>query len=381
MEKQGRRKRGPYCEHIGRKHDPYIMVDLNIAQQRLRHQRIIQSTLTDPADVVRSLGPIQAQDYTGAKWGLGLRLQNATDTMIEQAFNDGAILRTHLMRPTWHFVASEDIRWILALTAPRVHAINTHYYRRAGLDEALFLRSNALLEKALQGGKQLTRLEIQFILNEAGIATDDIRLAYIMMRAELDMVVCSGARRGKQFTYALLDERAPNAQMLERDEALAELARRYFVSRGPATVEDFVWWSGLTTRDARIGLELVQSELVREIIGGRTYWFSATLSVATDRDAVPIAHLLPPYDEYTIAYKDRSAVHDPAYTIQTRNGIFSPIVVVDGCIVGIWKRTFKKEAVVVETSLFSRLDERATLAVSSALERYTAFLEMSACSA
>jgi hypothetical protein len=348
------------------------MVNLNIAQQRLHNQLITQPTFTKPDDVVRTLGPIQAQDYAGAKWALGLRLQNATENIIEQACNAGTILRTHLMRPTWHFVASADIRWILALTAPRVNALSSYYYRKSEMDDALFSHSNAVLEKALAGGKQLMRSEIQLILEQAGIATDDLRLTHIMMRAELDMIICSGARRGKQFTYALLAERAPHAPMLEKSEALAELARRYFTSRGPATLEDFVWWSGLTTTDARTGLQMVRSELLHEVIADKTYWFSAAIPPILD--TVPIAHFLPPYDEYTIAYKDRSAVLDAAYTIQTRNGIFSPIIVVDGLIVGTWKRTFKKDSVLIETSLFSSPTEKEAFAISSALKHYSTFL-------
>ncbi len=350
------------------------MVNSNIAHQRLHNQLISQSLMEKPGDVVRCLGPVQAQDYAGAKWALGLRLQSATHNDIEQAFSDGAILRTHLMRPTWHFVSPADIRWILALTAPRVNAISAYYYRKQELDDAVFSRSNAALEKALQGGNQLTRPEIQSILGHAGIATNDLRFTHIMMRAELDMIVCSGARRGKQFTYALLDERAPDAPMLERNEALAELARRYFSSRGPATLEDFVWWSGLTATDARAGLAMVRSEFIHEIIDDRTYWFSPSMPIA--KDAVLTAHLLPPYDEYTIAYKDRSAVLDPAYIIQTRNGIFSPIIIMDGCIVGTWKRTFKKDSVLIETSLFSPLNESETRAISAAIGRYGAFLDM-----
>lgn len=350
------------------------MVNLHIAYQRLHNQHITQPTSTRPADIVRSLGPIQAQDYAGAKWGLGLRAQHATDDAIEQAFADGAILRTHLMRPTWHFVAPADIRWILALTAPRVNTLSGYYYRLSELDDALFLRSNAVLEKALQGGKQLMRSEIQLILEQAGIATNDMRLTHILMRAELDMVICSGARRGKQFTYALLAERVPEVPMLEKDEALAELARRYFTSRGPATIEDFVWWSGLTTTDARAGLEMIRSALLHEVIEGKTYWLASSTPPATD--TVPIAYLLPSYDEYTIAYKDRSAVLAAGDAIQTRNGIFSPIIVVDGCIVGTWKRTIKKDAVLIETMLFSPNDERRARAISAALDRYSAFLNM-----
>ncbi len=296
--------------HVSTEHLVSSSQTLNIPHQRLHNQLISQSTLTKPSDIVKYLGAVQAQDYAGAKWALGLRLQNATDDAIEQAYNDGAILRTHVLRPTWHFVSPADIRWMLALTAPRVNALGAYYYRQVELDDAMFARSNAVLTQTLQGGKQLTRTELLPSFERAGIATNDLRLTHIMMRAELDMVVCSGARRGKQFTYALLDERAPDAIMLERNDALAELSRRYITSRGPVTVQDFVWWSGLTTTDARAGFEMVTAEFSHEIIEGKTYWFSSSSPIT--KDGMLTAHLLPPYDEYTIAYKDRSAVLDPA---------------------------------------------------------------------
>src|SRR6266568_1504898 len=260
-----------------------MMTHVDIAQQRLYNQLITRQTFEKAGDVVRWLCAVQAQDYAAAKWALGLRMQNSTDEIIEQAFAVGAILRTHVMRPTWHFVSPADIRWLLALTAPRVNAGNASWYRRLELDDALFIRSNAVLAKALQGGKQLTRAELVSVLQRAGIATDELqRFSYIIMRAELDGIVCSGARRGRQFTYALLDERAPQARMLDRDEALAELTMRYFTSRGPATLQDFVWWSGLTVADARTGLEMVTSQLMHDVVDGQKYWFSSSTSPTND---------------------------------------------------------------------------------------------------
>jgi hypothetical protein len=353
-----------------------VQINLNISHQRLHNQLITQSTLTTSGDAVKYLGAVQAQDYAGAKWALGLRLQNANDDTIEQAFNNGTILRTHVLRPTWHFVSPTDIRWMLALTAPRVNALAASYYRKLELDDATFSRCNAVLIQALQGGKQLTRTALLSSFEQAGIATNDLRLSHIMMRAELDMVICSGGRRGKQFTYALLDERAPEAPLLERNAALAELSRRYITSRGPATIQDFAWWSGLTATDARVGFEMVASEFSHEVVDGKTYWFSSSSLIT--KDVAPTTHLLPPFDEYTIAYKDRSAVIDPdaAHTIQTRNGIFSPIIVINGQIVGTWKRTFKKNAALLEMTLFNPLNETETNALKVAINRYGKFLDM-----
>ena len=265
---------------------------------------------------------------------------------IEQAFTDGTILRTHILRPTWHFVLPADIRWMLALTAPRIIAASAYYYRTLGLDDTVFSHSNAVLAKALQGGKQLTRPELVSVLQQAGIVTDDLqRFTYIIMRAELDGIICSGGRRGKQFTYALLDERAPQARILDREEALAELAGRYFTSHGPATLQDFVWWSGLTVADARIGLELVTSQLMHEVIDGQTYWRSASMPSA--KDLSQTIYLLPNFDEYTVGYTDRSAIFDmsDAEKFDTPGNVLNPTIVLDGLVVGTWKRTIKKDTV------------------------------------
>ena len=355
------------------------MTNLDIAHQRLHNQLITRRTFEKPGDVVEWLGAVQAQDYAAAKWAVGLRLQGTTDDDIEQAFTRGAILRTHLMRPTWHFVSPSDIRWILALTAPRVNAVNAYYYRKLALDDAVFMHSNAVLAKALQGGKQLTRPELASVLQQAGIATDDLqRFTHIMMRAELDGIVCSGARRGKQFTYALLDERAPQARTLNRDEALAEFARRYFTSHGPATLQDFVWWSGLTVADARAGLEMVTSQLMHEVVDGQTYWFS--MSTPPAKDLSQAAYLLPNYDEYIVGYTDRSAVFDASHTnkLDPRgNVLFNHTIVMDGQVVGTWKRTIKKDAVIITPSLLTPLHDAETRAFAAAANRYGAFLDMS----
>jgi len=329
---------------------------------------------TTPGDVVSWLGAVQAQDYPGAKWALGLRMRRATDAIVERACASGEILRTHVMRPTWHFVAPADIRWLLGLTAPRVRAAMACYEPRLGIDAKLIARSHKVIEAALSGGVQLTRQELKTRLQQAGIAVDGVQqLAQLMMHAELDALICSGALRGKQFTYALLDERVPRTRPLARDAALAELTRRYFTSHGPATVQDFVWWSGLTTADARAGLEMVRRDLAEDVIDGNTYWLSA--STRRVRRASRTAFLLPLYDEYLIAYKDRRAALDPAFwkPIAARDP-FSAAIVLDGRVVGGWKRTLTKGKVAVAVDLpvpLSRTDSRL---VAGAVRRFGAFL-------
>jgi len=355
------------------------MTNLDIARQRLHNQLITRRTFEKPGDVVQWLGAVQAQDYAAATWAIGLRSRGVTYEAIEQALASGVLLRTHVMRPTWHFVAPADIRWLLALTAPRVHAVNASWYRKLELDDSLFTLSNAVLAKALQGGKQLTRPELVSALKLAGIATDNVlRFTYIIIRAELDGIVCSGARRGKQFTYALLDERAPQARTLDRDEALAELTRRYFTSHGPATVQDFMWWSGLTGADVRAGLAMVKSQLMYEVVDGQAYWFAPSPPPA--KDLSQTADLLPNFDEYIVGYTDRSAVFDASLTnrLDPRGNIlFNHTMVLHGRVVGAWKRTLKKNAVVIEATPFIPLSEAEIRSFTASANHYGAFLDRS----
>ncbi len=354
------------------------MTNLAIAHQRLHHQLIAQRTFDNPADVVQWLGAVQAQDYEGAKWAVAQRTNGLTDGAFEQAFSAGTILRTHVLRPTWHFITPADIRWMLALTAPRVKLLLSHYNRKLELDEALFAQSNAVLIEALQGGRQLTRAELGMALQQASIATKDLlRLSHIMIRAELDGIICSGAKRGKQFTYALLAERAPQAKSLSHEEALAELARRYFISHGPATLKDYVWWSGLTVTDAKAGIEMVKHQLIQAVIEGQTYWLGE--SIAMEKVCSPTAYLLPNYDEYIVGYTDRSAVYDTQHAekLDARgNVLFNCMIVIDGKVVGTWKRTFKKGSVIVELTPFVPLSPAEIGAVTTATQRYGEFLSV-----
>lgn len=353
------------------------MTKSDIARLRLANQHISNPSFKKPRDVVGWLGAVQAQDYAGAKWALGLRMRGATDRVIDRAFADGSILRTHLMRPTWHFVAPADIRWMLALTAPRVHAVNASMYRELELDRATFKRSNAALVQALRGGQQLTRDELRRALEKTGIATrNGLRLAYLMMYAELEGLICSGARRGKQFTYALVDERAPHAENLTREEALAELARRYFTSRAPATVQDYAKWSGLTIADAQRGLEAVRPRLVCELVNGQTLW--CTNSSSFENKASPSAYLLSIYDEYISGYKDRSAIGtaEIGAKLSAMGNALGYIIVIDGQIVGTWRRTFVKNKVVIEMNSFAPLTKTQRASIAAAARRYADFLEM-----
>jgi len=353
------------------------MTNLNIQHQRLRNLGIIGSNFQKPADVVNWLGAVQSQDYAGAKWALGVRMNHATDELVDKAFADGSILRTHLLRPTWHFVTPSDIRWMLELTAPRVRAASAYMYRKVELDDKVFKHSNEALEKALRGGKSLTRDELRESLEKANIKTEgEQRMTYLMMQAELDGVVCSGPRRGKQFTYMLLEERVPLVRKLSRDEALIELSARYFTSRGPATVHDYAKWSGLTITDAKLGLDAVKSRFQSEIIDGQIYWFKEPES-SVDISS-PIIHLLSVFDEYISSYKDRSAMANAkdAEKMVSMGNDLTYIILLNGQAIGTWKRIVKKKEVTITPNFFIPLKKVEKEAFIHTAEEYGKFLDL-----
>lgn len=334
---------------------------------RLENQRLVGSTVSRPEEIVSWLGAVQAQDYVGAKWALALRTRDANDDDVERAFADGRILRTHVLRPTWHFVTPADIRWMLALTGPRLQRLNRGYARTLGLDARTLDRSAAVIQRALEGKGALTREELSRVLGKARIDATGQRLAHLLMELEVRAIVCSGPRRGTQFTYALLSERAPASRVLDREPALAELARRYFQSHGPATVKDFSWWSGLTIRDAREAVALA---------GVSTLGTAPTLQRAEHA-----TYLLPNYDEYLIAYRDRGAVIDPK---RSRNlGVFTTTelphhLVIAGRVAGSWRRTISTNALAIELAPYRRLTRPERKAVEDQAQRYGRFLSLPA---
>ena len=250
-------------------------------------------------------------------------------------------------------------------------------FQQFDLDDAALGHCTELVTKALQGGKCLTRQAMYTVLEAGGVATANQRGLHILVWLAQKGIICFGGRDGKQHTFVLLDDWVPAAKILEREEALAELARRYFTSHGPATLQDFMWWSGLTKADAKAGIEMAKSHLVEEVIASQTYWLPASLSL--EKKASPTVHLLPSSDEYTVAYKDRSAVLNPLYAKQANsgNGIFFPTIVVNGQIVGIWKRVLKKDSLVITPSYFAKLNKTQTRAVAEAASDYGEFFGVS----
>ena len=351
------------------------MPQIDPCAQRLATQHLIAPKSDKASDVVSLLGAVQAQDYAMSKWALGQRMRGATDATIEEEINNGGILRTHVLRPTWHYVAPADIRWMLALTGPRVKATLRHYDRDLGVESPVIHAAQKVMTKVLQGGNYLTRAELAERMTKAGIRTDGTeRLSRVVMHAEVDGLICSGPRRGKQFTYALLEERVPPAKEMDREASLRSLAGTYFATRGPATEADFAWWSGLTMADARVAIQSLDSSIQMIEIGGRKHWL-ATKSATKAKS--PLVRLLPNYDEFFIGLKDRSAMHRKLKSlgIQTSLGALSGhLLIIDGQIAGGWKQTIKPRAAMVKIRLLRPLTRTQEGAVEAEATRLAAFL-------
>lgn len=378
------------------------MTVIDIIRYRLCNQQIACIRFRRPEEIVEWQGAVQAQDYPGGLWGIGLRLPGTTLDDIEKALTDRKIIRTWPMRGTLHFVPARDAGWMLELLTPRVIRRSAGRYKELGLTEEIFERSKELFTKALEGGRQLTRDAMYEVLAKGGIVPDGQRGYHIIGHLAQKGVICFGTREGRQQTFVLFDEWVADSKRLERDEALAELARRYFTSHGPATLQDFIWWTGLTTADAKAGLEMVKPHLMQEVIDGKLYWFTPSSSIPAINDRSPIACLLPNYDEYMIGYKDRSAMFPilPKKLDSRGNIAFNHTIIINGITVGGWRReskrneskkddnkgkdrkrkdTRKKDSkdngIVIKTRLFRPLDKAEKEALAIAVNRYGEFLE------
>lgn len=327
---------------------------MKIPNIRLQNQQLLNPLFCQPKELVSWLGAMQAQNYPMVKWAVGMRLKSATIQTVEKALRDGEILRTHVMRPTWHLVAAEDIRWMLKLSAQRVIAANESYAKGHDLEisEELYTKSHNLLEKILCGKKSLTRQEIAEHFNRSGILADTNRMTRFMARAEQVGIVCSGEDKGGKCTYALLEERVPPVSEITKDEALARLARSYFRSHAPAVLQDFIWWSGLPVSEAKQAIYLIESELTAEQWNGQTWYIHE--ACRTRGKVSGSLHLLPSYDEYLLGYKDRTDVLPKEHYSKafTNNGLFYPIVLCNGQVVGNWDRAVKKKGIDLSHSCF-----------------------------
>ena len=345
-----------------------------ITALRIQNQQIEGSACTTPKELVSWMGAMQAQDFPMAKWAVGQRVPGSTLETIDEAYQAGDILRTHLMRPTWHLVSPDDIYWMLELTAPQIRKISKTNDKRYELTDQSYTLTNSIIEKVLSNESCMTRDELVKVFETEHIRTDENRMSHILMRAELDGVVCSGPIKNNKLTYSLLTDRVPFKNTITREEALRTLAGRYFKSHGPATLRDFVWWSGLSVTDARKALETIKSDFLSETIGTETYWFVDSFKIV--KAETPSVHLLPAYDEYLISYANRSASLATVHNKKTisNNGIFHPVIVVDGQVEGLWKRNTVKDLVKIETSHFQLHDPEVIRGIENEASRFGRFL-------
>jgi hypothetical protein len=303
------------------------------------------------------MGALQAQDLPMSMWAVGSRLNAFSNDDVISAFNRGELLRTHLLRPTLHLVSSENIRWMLKLTAPRIKGGLRKRHHDLELSDKVLKKCYKIFTVALMDANHLTREELFEVLAGKGINIDSHRVYHILVSAELEGLICSGVMKGSKPTYALMDERVPETVNLSKEEALGKLAEIYFTSHGPATIQDFKWWSGLSLTEAKKGLESAKSSLIRETSGSEEYWLPANISDVSQ--ATDSLFLLPAFDEFLISYTDRSASL-PAEHFKRAvsfNGIFHPVIVRNGKVIGLWKRTIKKGSVIIETEFFEAVNK------------------------
>ena len=349
---------------------------MNIYKQRIFNQQISKTNFKTPAEVLSWLGAIQGQDFAGAKWSIGLRLPGTTESEIEKAMDNMNIVRTWLMRGTLHIAFAKDIRWILELLSPKIIKGGAGRFRQLELDEGIFKKSRKIITKILQNKNHLTRNEIFTVLKKSGISTTGQRGIHIIWKFALEGLICFGPLKGRQQTFVLLDEFLPETKKINREAALSELAIKYFFSRGPATLQDFVWWSGLKLTGAKMGLDSIASQLNKESIYGQTYWFKTIESKITNKSGI---FLLPGFDEYLLGYKGKYGTLEEMHAQKIcpgKNGIFNPTIVSNGQIVGIWKRTFKKKEVIITPEPFFQFSESEIKSFKKAAIFYGRYLEI-----
>jgi len=354
------------------------MTKQEIVDLRLYNQHISQPRCRSVADVVKALGAMQAQDYPGALWSIGLRLPGSTKGDIEQAIARREIVRTWPMRGTLHFVPANDTRWMLELMTPRIIRGTAARVRNLELNDAIFARSERLIVNALTGDKQLTRTALCQLLDDNGIATQGQRGIHILSRLSQQGVLCFAAHEGKQPTFALLHEWVPTAKSLPKDESLALVAERYFSSHGPATMQDFRWWSGLLAKDAIMGLELVKHKFITETVDGKQYYLpKSTPKISTSSNL----HLLPGFDEYMLGYSDRSAALPSLHSqkiVPGNNGMFLSTIVINGHIAGLWRKNTRTKSIIITAEPFETLTKSDLRHFDMAAQKYGSFVGLPA---
>ena len=348
------------------------MTAAEILSLRLSNHQLAGTKVQQPHDLVSWMGAMQSQNFEMAKWGIGCRMPYITDKKLNKALDKGDIIRLHILRPTWHFVSKNDIHWMLDLSSPRLKRVLSSNDKELELSDTLIKKTNSIIEKELEG-KSLTREELKIIINDAGIIADNRRVYHIMFRAEVYGLVCNGALKGKKQTYALLEEKVPKTvDTFDRDESLYKLAYKYFQSHGPATPQDFIWWSGLTTAESRRAIELIKDDFVFEVVGDQVYIFHRA-SIPTK--AVNLINLLPAFDEFIVSYKDRKeTLHaDHHKKIITSPGTFQPSICKDGKTIGSWRKLPNSKQISISTEHFYPCNKSTEKLIEKASDRFRSY--------
>jgi hypothetical protein len=340
-----------------------------LIQLRLANQRLTSTEFENCMDVVSHFGAMQSQDYFMAKWAVGARMRNASEPYIEACVNSGDIIRTHILRPTWHFVSRNDVRWMMELSAPYVKKVTRYVDRQVGLTDEIFKKVWKIIELALQREDDLTKEDLMDRLAKKKIVVDGLMATQILIRAELEMRLCNGERKGNKVTYSLFDKRVPHSEKISKKDSLVKLASIYFNSRGPATVKDFGWWSGLNLSDAKFGISGLGTNLKRASLEGLDCMYFENANYTKKK----VSMLLPAYDEYMVGYAEgrNLAFPDNIEKSLLGNGIFKPLVVFDNTIVGTWKKIGKEPF--AEIQLLH--DNRKYSRLNTTLEAFKFFLQ------
>jgi hypothetical protein len=345
-------------------------------QQRLSTQRLTSSPLDSAGEVVRLLTCVQSQERDHAFFSLGVRSHSATFAAVKREYDQGAFLRVHILRPTWHFVAPEDLRWILAITSPRVIPRMAARHRQLGLDDPRVVnRALDALAELLRGGSHRTRREIgAAFAPRRGLPRAGQQLGHLLLLAELKGLICSGPMKGVHHSYALADEVVTPSSQPDPEEARMRLVHRFFAGHGPASVRDFTRWSSLTAAAAGAALSELGSSLERCEIEGEAHWFDPA-AIAPRARRVPAAHLLPVYDEAVLSYRATGFPLAPAHPGAMHSDPFWAPVIAAERNVGLWKRALTKTSVRVTVRLSSALGAGPRRAVAIAARRLAEFLE------
>lgn len=330
------------------------MNTIELLRIRLYNQLLSVCESAEPQDIVSRMRAMQSQSLDLAKWAIGVRLQGKNVQAVNEALDTGKIIRTHILRPTWHFVSVKDLRWMFDLSNPRLKPIYQSYCKMLGADESFIYRGVSIVEKALSEGEHLTKQEIGDFLQRNNFIADTHQLTLIISYAEMDAILCNGKQRGNKQTFTSLDKWVTDSDKLHKEEALARLATCFFTSHGPATMEDFTWWSGLRITECRDALSMVKDKFIAETVNGRTFYLPDNLQIPpVSKDS---ALLLPPFDEFVVSYKDRSELIDAKHygKVMTKNGLFSPTIMLNGKIIGSWKKTVQKGKPQVALTFFEK---------------------------